>query len=196
MRYLKVAIRIDSIRWIQRSYVHPAPKSKQALMVSIRALADDDVSQIVGACADWQELAQHGPPYWRPRSPAELRRKIAATAGPQPCTEYSFIVADDDLVGECSLHAIDWRNQVAQIGVCIWRPEHRGRGYGYAAVTHAIDWGTGYLGLSRLEAWIVDGNEASLKLFERLGFEREGTLRRRYRFAGHHHDMHVLARLA
>jgi len=165
-------------------------------MISVRALADDDVPSILAACADWDELATFGPPYWRPRSPAELRRKIAATAGPQPATEYSFVVlADSLMVGECSIHAIDWRNSVAQIGVCIWDPAERGKGYGRCAVEHMVNWGTGYLGLARLEAWIVDGNEPSLKLFRRLGFALEGTLSGRYLCAGQRWDMHLLALL-
>lgn len=167
------------------------------MTISLHALADDDIPKILSACADWQELAQYGPPYWRPRSPAELRRKIASTAGPQLSTEYSFVVVSDDaIVGESSLHAIDWRNRVAHVGVCIWAPADRGKGYGRAAVQHMINWGIGYLGLDRLEAWIVEGNEASLKLFESLGFACEGTLRGRYLCAGRRLDMRVLALLA
>ncbi|RIT48813.1 N-acetyltransferase [Mycobacteroides abscessus] len=165
------------------------------MAVAIHALADEHVAQVVVACADWQELAQFGPPYWRPRSPAELRRKIAATAGPQPSTEYSFVSATDDgkLVGECSVHAIDWRNRCAQIGVCIWAPGDRRRGYGRTAAQHAIDWASGYLGLTRLEAWIVGGNEPSIGLFQGFGFEYEGTLRGRYLHAGTRHDMQLWA---
>lgn len=145
--------------------------------------------------ANWRELARYGPPYWRPRSPAELRRKIAATAGPQPGTEYTFVLATDDgdLVGECSLQGIDYRNRLAQIGVCIWDPTNSRHGYGTSAVEFLIDWGIGYLGLLRLEAWIVEGNEPLLNLFRRLGFIHEATLRGRYLHAGERCAMHVLA---
>lgn len=105
------------------------------------------------------------------------------------------MAAEEALVGECSIHTIDFRNGVAQVGVCVWDRANRGQGYGRAAAKHVIDWGTGYLGLSRLEAWIVDGNEPSLKLFESLGFAHEGTLRGRYLCSGERRDMHVLALL-
>lgn len=165
--------------------------------VAIQALADEHIPAVVAACSDWQELAQFGPPYWRPRSAAELRRKIAATAGPTPATEYSFVVFDTDgrLVGECSLHAIDWRNRVAQVGVAIWQPDDRRRSYGRQAVEHMITWGFGYLGLCRLEAWIIEGNEPSRRLFQKLGFVQEGTLRARYLENGVRRDTHVLALL-
>lgn len=162
--------------------------------LSIRALADSDVPQIIAACADWSELAPYGPPFWRPRSAAELRRKVAATAGPQPATDYTFVLESNKrIVGECSLHGIDWRNGFAQVGVCIWRPADRQRGYGRAAVEHAVNWGLNFLGLVRLEAWVVAGNDQSLVLFNKMGFVEEGLLRKRYLCGGRRLDIHVLA---
>lgn len=52
------------------------------MTVRIHAFAEEHIPHILDACADWEELSKHGPPYWRPRSSAELRRKIAATSGP------------------------------------------------------------------------------------------------------------------
>lgn len=165
------------------------------MIVSVHALADGHVSMVIAACANWEELAQYGPPYWRPRSAAELRRKIAATAGPQPGTEYSFVLVatNGQLVGECSIHNIDWRNRLAQVGICIWDPADRRRGFGRVGLRHSLDWGFGFLGLLRVEAWIVDGNEASLALFRQFGFEHEATLRGRYLHGGVRRAMHVLA---
>ncbi|MEH3138781.1 MAG: GNAT family protein [Mycobacterium kyogaense] len=165
------------------------------MAILIRALTSDDVFPIVAASSDWTELSQFGPPHWRPRSPAELRRKIEATAGPQLSSEYNFVAQSPDglLVAECSVHAIDWRNGVAQVGVCVWAPINRRKGYGRVAVNHLIDWAFGYLGLCRLEAWIVDGNEPSVGLFTSLGFTHEATLQGRYLHAGVRRSMHVMA---
>ncbi|RPA65848.1 N-acetyltransferase [Gordonia oryzae] len=167
--------------------------------VSLRALTEAHIPTILDACSDWQELAQYGPPYWRPRSSAELQRKIAATSGPQPATEYSFVLVDDlsgRLVGECSVHAIDWRSRVAQVGICVWSPVDRGQGLGRVGVEQVTNWGFGHLGLRRLEAWILTTNRSSCALFERCGFVHEGTLRARYLNDGKHHDVDVLSRLA
>ena len=66
------------------------------MVITLQALAEAHIPTVLEECADWPELAQYGPPYWRPRSSAELRRKIADTAGPQPATAYSFVLADSD----------------------------------------------------------------------------------------------------
>ena len=99
--------------------------------------------------------------------------------------------AGSRLVGECSLHAIDWRNRVAQVGVCLWQPEERRRGYGRQAVGFLLEWATGQLGMERLEAWILATNLPSQRLVTQLGFVREGTLRGRYLLDGVRQDMAV-----
>lgn len=181
-------------------------------VTTIYALAESHIPAVLAACSDWEELAQFGPPYWRPRSSAELRRKITATAGPQPATEYTFVIAVEDagpdnaandptalpvgrLVGECSLHAIDWRNRHAQIGICIWRPADRHHGYGRAGVRFITNWAIDHLDLHRLEAWILAGNTASRRLFETLGFTHEATLTQRYRLNSGWRDIWVMGRV-
>ena len=160
--------------------------------VRIRSMAKADVPAVVQACTDWRELAQYGPPYWRPRAAAELERKIAAMSGPTPAVEYTFVIeVDRRLLGECSLHAIDWRNRHAQVGICIWSPQDRGNGYGHQAVTELVGWAHDELGLLRLEAWILASNQASNSLFAKIGFVHEGTLVGRYRYGGAQQDVCV-----
>lgn len=167
------------------------------MVITLQALAEAHIPTVLEACANWSELAQYGPPYWRPRSSAELRRKIADTAGPLPATTYGFVLAGSDrrLVGEASIHAIDWRSGVAQVGICIWRASDRGKGYGAAGSRAVIDWAFGHLGLHRLETWILASNGASLGLFRNLGFVDEGRLTQRYLVGGQYVDMLVLARI-
>ena len=183
---------VGASEWCGEPAVNP-PTS-----VTIRALAEAHIPEIVDACADWQELAQFGPPYWRPRSEAELKRKIVASAGPEPAKEYYFVLveADGRLVGECSVHAIDWRNRVAEIGIAIWRPDDRRKGYGQVALREMEAYAFGYLGLRRVEAWIIEDNLPSLGLFDRHGYKREAVLRQRYREGGVLRDVHVLGLLA
>ncbi|OZE13469.1 GNAT family N-acetyltransferase [Rhodococcus sp. 05-2255-3B1] len=159
------------------------------------ALSSVHVPEVLHASGDWEELAPFGPPYWRPRSEAELQRKINATAGPVPATEYTFVlqVEGGRLVGECSLHGIDWRNGLGQAGICLWNPQDRRKGFGLTAVDFAQTWAFDHLRLRKLEAWVVDGNTGSLALFARLGWRQEATLRSRYFHAGSHKDVHVLA---
>lgn len=163
-------------------------------VVSLRAFARDDIPLIVGASQDWRALAESGPPYWRPRSAAEVERKVASMAGPALAPEYNFVVdRGTRMVGECSIHSIDYRNRVAQVGVCLWNPADRGHGVGGTALRQLLEWSSGYLGIRRHEAWVVVGNQNSRLLVERAGFQHEGTLRARYLADGQFHDILLFA---
>lgn len=86
---------------------------------------------------------------------------------------------DDAVVGSCTLAAIDWAHQRAEVGFAVapayWRSGVM-REVLPLLIAHAFD----SLGLQRLEADVDPENIASLQLLERNGFQREGLLRRRY----------------
>lgn len=68
---------------------------------------------------------------------------------------------------------------------------HWRQGYMTEAVTAALDYGfdkTVGLGLDRVELWINDGNIASQRLAEAVGFARQGQFRMRYPHEQNAHD--------
>lgn len=68
------------------------------------------------------------------------------------------------------------REGVGEIGV-IMRPDATGRGLASKALALVVEHGFGALGLHRIAADIDPDNSASLSLFLRGGFQREGLLR-------------------
>jgi RimJ/RimL family protein N-acetyltransferase/uncharacterized protein (DUF952 family) len=85
-------------------------------------------------------------------------------------------------IGACSIRPNEEYFR-ADIGLWIGLP-YQGRGYGTQAVRLLVDFGFRYLGLERIEASIFVGNLASLRIFEKNGFQLEGTLRRAIRKRG------------
>lgn len=166
-------------------------------MVRIEAFSTGHLPAVLAATANTDDLAEYGAPWWRPRSEAEIARKISSQAGPALALEYNFVILRDtgEVIGECSVHTIDYRCRVAQLGIIIWAPQHRTQGHGSGALAWLTSWATGSLGLRRLEAWVIDDNTASLALFTRAGFAHEGTLTQRYLVNGTWRDQHILARL-
>jgi RimJ/RimL family protein N-acetyltransferase len=73
--------------------------------------------------------------------------------------------------------------------VCYWvRSSARGRGVATAAVQRLRNWGFGHTALIRIEVVIAIGNRASLRVAEKAGATREGTLRSRLLLHGTAHD--------
>jgi ribosomal-protein-alanine N-acetyltransferase len=79
-------------------------------------------------------------------------------------------------IGECDLSEIDRHHRRAEVGFLFART-HWGKGYAEEAMRAVIDFAFGPLGLERLWARCHFGNDASVKLLERLGFSFEGRLK-------------------
>jgi L-phenylalanine/L-methionine N-acetyltransferase len=86
------------------------------------------------------------------------------------------------------------RRHVGQIGISV-HDEWQGRGVGAALMRACIDLADNWLNLTRLELEVYADNEPAIRLYERFGFEHEGTLRQ-YAFRdGHFVDSYAMARL-
>jgi RimJ/RimL family protein N-acetyltransferase len=93
-----------------------------------------------------------------------------------------FVIEDDrgERVGALSLELISERSRLCQVHRLMLDPEHRGRGMASEAVRRVCRLALGELGMHRVQAEVYGDNLASQRLFERVGFVREGARRRAY----------------
>lgn len=123
---------------------------------------------------------------WRQRlaSPSEGNYNLAAVVG-------------ERVVGMFGLHTFPnrpRRRHVGDIGMAV-HDEWQGKGVGSALMRAGVELADKWLNLSRLELTVFTDNEPAIRLYERFGFEHEGTLRR-YAFRdGVYVDAHLMARL-
>lgn len=80
------------------------------------------------------------------------------------------------MIGTCGFTRIDAANDCAEIGYVL-NPDFHGKGYATEAVRKIIDFGFSELSLNRIEARFMKGNEASLRLMQRVGMTFEGYMR-------------------
>lgn len=95
------------------------------------------------------------------------------------------------LCGLLNLDGLDWPNSHAEIGIAITDQLARGQGFASEALAIMLDYAFGELALHRIWCRIIDGNEPSIRLFEKAGFRREGRLRQQVRRSGSFRDMLV-----
>ncbi len=89
-------------------------------------------------------------------------------------------------VGNITLHMIDRQNAHAEIGILIGEKDCRGKGIGYQALMLIVDHAFNRLNLNKVAAGVIEGNEASRRLFLKGGFTLEGTLREHFYLDGKH----------
>lgn len=106
---------------------------------------------------------------------------------------YSFAVTDpatDDAVGQIGLWTSDIAAGRATTGYWI-APQHRRRGYGRAALSTLTEWALTLPEVERLQLHVEPWNEASCRIAEQCGYQREGLLRSWQRVGGERKDMYV-----
>ena len=75
------------------------------------------------------------------------------------------------------------------------RDDWQGKGVGTALMNACVDLADNWLGLTRLDLRVFADNARAIALYERFGFEIEGTCRRFAYRDGEYVDAHVMARL-
>jgi diamine N-acetyltransferase len=83
----------------------------------------------------------------------------------------------------------------ADVGIMIGEKEHRRQGYGSEALQMCVQFCWQELNLQRLALVVVGDNPAALRTYQKVGFEREGVMRRSTYVNGEFRDTTVMALL-
>lgn len=103
---------------------------------------------------------------------------------------------DGKAVGTIILSDIDQKNATGHIHIKMLKNGGRGKGYGTDAVRTLVEYAFDELRLNCVYANILVYNEASIRLFEHCGFQRDGVLRQRIYKKGNFVDLLSYSRLA
>lgn len=85
--------------------------------------------------------------------------------------------ADGVPVGTIGLLEIDRKNSKAEYYVAMGEPSYKGKGVAKEASRLILQYGFEELGLNRIYLFTEIDNIAAQKLFERVGFKKEGIIR-------------------
>lgn len=92
---------------------------------------------------------------------------------------YDWAVTDrvsGKMIGSCGFADIDFQNDSAEAGYVI-NPNYSGHGVATEALVEVIRFGFENLGLNRIEARFMLGNNASLRVMQKAGMTFEGEIR-------------------
>lgn len=117
-----------------------------------------------------------------PASPMERTLDfLTRNASPKPEDEtihWAMHITDsDEFIGFCMAAYIDRYHRKCRFGMTIGAKEQWGKGYGREVVEAVVGLLFGELQLNRIQCEIYDFNERSIRLFESIGFVREGVCR-------------------
>ncbi len=89
----------------------------------------------------------------------------------------AVIEADSVPVGLTGLLSIDRKNSKAEYYIALGEQAYKGKGVAKEATRLILNYGFGVLGLNKIYLFTEIGNTEAQRLFERVGFVREGIIR-------------------
>jgi RimJ/RimL family protein N-acetyltransferase len=147
----------------------------------LREFRADDAAALYAVHSDPRVMRYWSFPAWTRLDQAHARI-AGALADRARGAMYAWAVADldsDVLVGSVAVFHIDTVQRRAEIGYSL-HADRQGRGLAQEALRAVLAFLIDARGFERIEADIDPRNSASCRLAERLGFMREGLLRRRW----------------
>jgi ribosomal-protein-alanine N-acetyltransferase len=129
---------------------------------------------------------------WNPHTDLAETREYLTYVGQRYRTGdfYDWAVVDKEsgrgegrMIGTCGFTSFNCPHDSAEIGYVL-NPDYQGRGLATEAVRRVLEFGFVDLGLHRIEAHFMEGNDASRRLMERVGMTFEGYARESMRIKG------------
>ena len=165
--------------------------------VYLRAAERDDIPRFAAWFNDYRTsrtLALRAP-MSIPMEEAWFER-MAADQGKGGYLFTACLLADDRPIGNVGLFDLDLVNGSAGLGIMIGEPGDRGRGHGTDMLEALLGFGFASLRLERIWLDVYDFNPGARRVYERVGFRHEGTLRHAIFREGRFGDVHRMAMLS
>lgn len=154
--------------------------------ILLRAIEEEDASVLCELINDPE--IEHAVVGWSyPVSLAQQKKWIAALDNNCGTVRYA-IDAGNGIIGVAMLTSLDFKNRTANMNIKLTK-ESQGHGYAIQAMELLIAYCFEELNLFCLTANVLESNKASQKLWEKLGFRRDGVLRSRVFKANVYHDL-------
>lgn len=100
--------------------------------------------------------------------------------------------ADNKMIGRCDLTDVVPRVGRAEMGYAL-NKNYWGKGYATEAIQAVLKYAFETMNLNRVAATVLTDNAASIHLLEKVGMQREGTLRQDTKIRGYLEDLHLYA---
>ena len=155
------------------------------------------------------EMSDVGPRYLAWMNDDEVTRGLASGAFPSDMTNLTnyvqqivnsksavmFAICDqsNDLhIGNIKLDNFDWINRTCELGLLLGDRNYWGKGIGTEVVRLCLNYAFNQLNFRKVVLAVYDNNPAAIKLYEKIGFQREGTLRSQILYKGDYIDKHYM----
>ncbi|HMO95057.1 MAG TPA: GNAT family protein [Tepidiformaceae bacterium] len=163
-------------------------------LVRLRAREDTDLDVMYRWINDWETVQYIASRYPQSR---KFEREWLASGDPA-FGEAAFIVEtleEQRPIGWLGLHRMAPEHREAHLGVAIGEAEYRDGGYGTDLMRTVSRVAFDVMNLNRIELTVYDWNLRAIRVYEKVGYRREGLLRDGMFRAGKWHNLVLMGLL-
>lgn len=157
----------------------------EASRIFLRHLEESDIDALFEIFSDEETMRYWSSPPFQVRSDAaNYLADIQKLFQQKTLFQWGISLKENDkIVGTSTLFHLDMRNRRAEIGYILNRKFWK-KGFVNEALNSLLKFAFDELYLHRLEADVDPDNTASIRVVEKLGFQKEGFLRERWHVNG------------
>ena len=162
--------------------------------IRLRPIERDDLPRFVAWFGD-PEVRRHLSVYL-PFSQAQEERwfeNMLERTARQEAVVLCIETLDGTPIGTIGLHAINWKDRAAEMGISIGEKAYWNQGYGTDAIRTLLGLAFGEMNLHRISLRVDADNARAIRCYEKAGFQCEGTSRDAVFRQGKYIDQHVMS---
>lgn len=119
---------------------------------------------------------------------------IAKIDNKESLTLTAVLIGENRPVGYINVSEIEPLAGTCRIGLAVFAPEDRGKGYGGRMIRMILDYLRDWLKVRKVSLIVLLDNQAAVALYRMLGFEVEGTLKDQYFIDGRYRSALIMAK--
>lgn len=99
------------------------------------------------------------------------------------------VFANTDYLGNIGLHEIDCTNDTARLGIILGNRNYWGKGYATETIRLLLGYAFTQGHIHKVYLNVFTTNTRGIKIYEKVGFQREGLLKAEYKLDGTYRDL-------
>ncbi len=124
----------------------------------------------------------------------KVKEWIATIDNRATVTLTAVLLADQRPVGYVNVYDQDTVSGTCQMGLAIFAPQDRGKGYGKRIIQLMLDYLRDWLNMRKVSMTVLADNKPAIALYETCGFVPEGALKDQYYIDGAYRSALLMAK--
>ncbi len=163
--------------------------------VFLDTINKEDMSSLYKWFSDTEFLSSYDYVLPIPMSKEKVDKMISEYNEENSSIIFALRAAEGNIIGIAGYYDIVKDNQVATLFIGIGDKSYLGKGYGKETLNELLNYGFDTLNLYRIQLNVISFNTPAIALYEKAGFQKEGTMKEFVLRDGLRYDLYMYAKI-